>query len=97
MAWTNKKSSKGTSMTKDEALKLALKALGNTWTEPKSEQYKVEKEAITAIKEALALQKRNRTSVLSSRMTEESEKESNRKANEDFADLLFYAQFRILT
>ena len=37
-----------------EALKLALEALGNTWTEPKSEQYKVEKEAITAIKEALA-------------------------------------------
>ena len=40
-------------MTK-EALKLALEALGNTWTEPKSEQYKIEKEAITAIKEALA-------------------------------------------
>ena len=40
-------------MTKDEALKLALEALGNTWTEPKSEQYKIEKEAITAIKEAL--------------------------------------------
>ena len=37
-----------------EALTLALEALGNTWTEPKSEQYKVEKEAITAIKEALA-------------------------------------------
>jgi hypothetical protein len=41
-------------MTKDEALKLALEALGNTWTEPKSEQYEIEKEAITAIKEALA-------------------------------------------
>ena len=40
-------------MTKDEALKLALEALGNTWTEPKNEQYKIEKEAITAIKEAL--------------------------------------------
>ena len=40
-------------MTKDEALKLALEALGNTWTEPKSEQYKIEKKAITAIKEAL--------------------------------------------
>ena len=40
-------------MTKEEALKLALEALGNTWTEPKSEQYKIEKEAITAIKEAL--------------------------------------------
>ena len=37
-----------------EALKLALEALGNTWTEPKSEQYKIEKKAITAIKEALA-------------------------------------------
>ena len=43
-------------MTKDEALKLALEALGNTWTEPKSEQYKVEKEAITALREALAEQ-----------------------------------------
>ena len=41
-------------MTKDEALKMALEALGNTWTEPKSEQYKIEKKAITAIKEALA-------------------------------------------
>ena len=41
-------------MTKDEALKLALEALGNTWTEPKSEQYKIEKKAIAAIKEALA-------------------------------------------
>ena len=41
-------------MTKDEALKLALEALGNTWTEPKSEQYKIEKEAITAIKKSLA-------------------------------------------
>ena len=40
-------------MTK-EALKLALEALGNTWTEPKSEQYKVEKEAITALQKALA-------------------------------------------
>ena len=40
-------------MTKDEAMKLALEALGNTWTEPKSEQYKIEKKAITAIKEAL--------------------------------------------
>ena len=40
-------------MTKDEAMKMALEALGNTWTEPKSEQYKIEKEAITAIKEAL--------------------------------------------
>ena len=41
-------------MNKDEALKLAREALENTWTEPKSEQYKIEKEAITAIKEALA-------------------------------------------
>jgi hypothetical protein len=39
-----------------EALKLALEALGNTWAEPKTEQYKIEKEAITAIKEALAQQ-----------------------------------------
>ena len=44
----------GETMTKEEALKLALEALGNTWTEPKSEQYKIEKEALTAIKKALA-------------------------------------------
>ena len=41
-------------MTKDEALRLALEALENSWTEPNNEQYKIEKEAITAIKEALA-------------------------------------------
>jgi hypothetical protein len=45
-------------------------------------------EILRQVKRILALQKRNRTSVLSSRMTEESEKESNRKAIEDFADLL---------
>ncbi len=37
-----------------EALKLALEALGNSWTEPGSRQYEIEKEAITAIKAALA-------------------------------------------
>ena len=41
-------------MTKDKALKLALDALGNSWTEPNTKQYEIEKEAITAIKEALA-------------------------------------------
>jgi hypothetical protein len=41
-------------MTQTEALKLALEALGNSWTEPNNEQYKIEKEAITAIKAALA-------------------------------------------
>jgi hypothetical protein len=41
-------------VTKDEALKLALEALGNSWTEPRNKQYEIEKEAITAIKEALA-------------------------------------------
>jgi hypothetical protein len=40
-------------MTKDEALRLALEALKNSWTEPNNEQYEIEKEAITAIKEAL--------------------------------------------
>jgi hypothetical protein len=45
-------------------------------------------EILRQVKRILALQKRNRTSVLSSRMTEESEKESNKKAIEDFADLL---------
>jgi hypothetical protein len=37
-----------------EALKLALEALGNSWTEPGTLQYEIEQEAITAIKEALA-------------------------------------------
>jgi hypothetical protein len=41
-------------MTKDEALRLALEALENSWTEPNNEQYEIEKEAITAIKHALA-------------------------------------------
>jgi hypothetical protein len=40
-------------MTKDEALRLALEALGNTWTEPNNEQYEIEKKSITAIKAAL--------------------------------------------
>ena len=40
-------------MTKDEALRLALEALENSWTEPNNEQYEIEKNAITAIKEAL--------------------------------------------
>jgi len=37
-------------MTKDEALRLALKALENSWTEPNNEQYVIEKEAITALR-----------------------------------------------
>jgi hypothetical protein len=37
-----------------EALKLALEALENTWTEPCTDQYDLEIKAITAIKEALA-------------------------------------------
>ena len=37
-----------------EALKLALDALGNTWTKVGTKQYEIEKEAITAIKKALA-------------------------------------------
>jgi hypothetical protein len=41
-------------MTHTEALKMALEALGNTWTEPNNEQYEIEKKSITAIKEALA-------------------------------------------
>ena len=41
-------------MTKDEAMKLALEALGNSWTEPGNKQYEFEKEAITALREALA-------------------------------------------
>ena len=40
-------------MTKDEALRLALEALKNSWTEPNNEQYEIEKETITAIKAAL--------------------------------------------
>ena len=40
-------------MTKDEALRLALEALENSWTEPNNEQYEIEKNAITAIKETL--------------------------------------------
>ena len=40
-------------MTKDEVLKLALEALGSTWTDVGTKQYEIEEEAITAIKEAL--------------------------------------------
>ena len=40
-------------MIKDKALRLALEALGNSWTEPNNEQYEIEKNAITAIKAAL--------------------------------------------
>jgi len=40
-------------MTKDTALRLALEALKNSWTEPNNEQYEIEKEAIVAIKAAL--------------------------------------------
>jgi len=40
-------------MNKDKALRLALEALENSWTEPNNEQYEIEKNAITAIKEAL--------------------------------------------
>ena len=40
-------------MNKDEALRLALEALENSWTEPNNEQYEIEKNAITAIKAAL--------------------------------------------
>jgi hypothetical protein len=40
-------------MTK-QALKIALAALGNSWTEPGTLQYEIEQEAITAIKEAIA-------------------------------------------
>ena len=40
-------------MTKDEALRLALKALENSWTEPNNEQYVIEKEAITALRLAI--------------------------------------------
>jgi len=37
-----------------EALKLALEALGSTWTDVGTKQYEIEEEAIAAIKEALA-------------------------------------------
>jgi hypothetical protein len=45
-------------------------------------------EILRQVKNLLAGQRRNRTSVLSSRMTEESEKQSNAKALENFADFL---------
>jgi hypothetical protein len=40
-------------MNKNETLRLALEALQNSLTEPNNEQYEIEKNAITAIKEAL--------------------------------------------
>jgi ribosomal protein L18E len=45
-------------------------------------------EILRQVKNLLAVQRRNRTWVLSSRMTEESEKQSNAKALENFADFL---------
>jgi hypothetical protein len=45
-------------------------------------------EIMRQVKNLLAVQRRNRTSVQSSRMTEESEKQSNAKALENFADFL---------
>ena len=45
-------------------------------------------EILRQVKNLLAAQRRNRTSVLSGRMTEESEKQSNVKALENFADFL---------
>lgn len=45
-------------------------------------------EIVRQVKRILALQRRNRSSVLSSRMTEQSEKQSNAKALENFADFL---------
>ena len=47
-----------------------------------------QQEIMRQVKRVLALQKRNRSSVLSSRMTEESEKASNKKALEELADIL---------
>jgi hypothetical protein len=47
-----------------------------------------QEEIMRQVRRVLGLQKRNRTSVLSSRMTEESERVSNQKALDDLADLL---------
>ena len=47
-----------------------------------------QEEILRQVKRILALQRRNRSSVLSSRMTEKSEQVSNKKALEDFADFL---------
>jgi hypothetical protein len=47
-----------------------------------------QEEILRQVKRILALQKRNRSSVLSSRMTEKSEQASNKKALEDLADFL---------
>jgi hypothetical protein len=45
-------------------------------------------EILRQVKRILALQRRNRSWVLASRMTEDSEKQSNDRALEDFADFL---------
>jgi hypothetical protein len=45
-------------------------------------------EIVRQVKRILALQRRNRAGVLSSRMTEKSERVSNAKALENFADFL---------
>ena len=47
-----------------------------------------QEEIMRQVKRVVALQKRNRSSVLSSRMTEESERASNKKALEELADIL---------
>ena len=47
-----------------------------------------QQEIMRQVKRVVALQKRNRSSVLSSRMTEKSEQASNKKALEDLADFL---------
>ena len=45
-------------------------------------------EIVRQVKRILALQRRNRAGVLNSRMTEKSEKQSNAKALDNFADFL---------
>ena len=45
-------------------------------------------EILRQVKRILALQRRNRSWVLASRMTEDSEAQSNTRALEDFADFL---------
>lgn len=47
-----------------------------------------QEEIMRQVRKMLGVMRRNRTSVLSYRMTEESEKESNSKAVEALADLL---------
>ena len=41
-------------MSNREVMQQALEALGNSWTEPGNKQYELEKEAITALRTALA-------------------------------------------